>query len=48
MNAVVPAKVGRFRHSLPALGTVVMVIRLSNHADYMLWGTIRYGLCRRR
>ena len=48
MNAVVPAKVGRFRHSLLVLGTVVTVIGLFNHADYVLWGTIRCGLCRRR
>ncbi len=48
MNAVVPAKVGRFRHSLLILGGVVTIIGLFNHADYVLWGTIRCGLCRRR
>ncbi len=37
MNAVVPAKVGSFRHSLLVLGTVVMAFRLLHHANYVLW-----------
>jgi hypothetical protein len=37
MNAVVPAKVGRFRHSLLVLGTVVMVFGLLHHADHVIW-----------